>query len=405
MNKSKIIDGIKELFELKRSLYESRENKRRIEMWKPGFVPDEYSPGEIAPYQASKRKEKRIPITADWDRMQWSKLLGFDISEFYRNPTEYMKWTLEIDIYRFNNFDDDTPLLKTIPIYLGTAYEPSLFGVPVNYSPLYEPLFTSGGAVIKTESDLSKLEMPNFKSSGLMPLAHKFYEDISRFAPNDYNVIFPKWGRGPFGVAAAIVGMEDLLVLLIKNPKFVHKIMRMITDARMEYTKNRRNFLKINEVDNTLWNDEASIPIISKNMYEEFCFPYEKEISNFYGGIRWWHSCGSKTPIIPIIKKIKNIGYIDLNWWTDDLMKSVKELNGEIPFDFRPSARDITERIEIAITNYLNGVFNICGNANFSIRVDGFQPANATIDDVNKMKRFLSICKEVSEKRANKEGG
>ena len=403
MNKSKIIDDIKELFELKISLYENNENKRRIEMWEPGFVPDEYSPGEIAPYPVNKRKEKRISITADWDRMQWSKLLNFDISEFYRNPMEYLKWTLEIDIYRFNNFEDDTPLLKTIPIFLGTAYEPSLFGVPVNYSPLHEPAFTSDGAVIKTESDLSKLEMPNFKSSGLMPLAHKFYEEISNFAPDDYIVSFPKWGRSPFGVAIAIVGMEDLLVMLIKNPKLVHKIMRMITDARMEYTKNRRNFLRRDEVENTLWNDEASIPIISKNMYEEFCFPYENEISNFYGGLRWWHSCGNKTPLIPIIKKIKNIGYMDFNGWTDDLPKAVKELNGEIPFHFRPSARDITERNEIIISNYLNGIFSICGNANFTIRVDGFQPVNATENDVNQMKNFLSTCKKVSEKKVKNE--
>lgn len=398
MGKLEIKSEIKKLFEQKSELIESKENERRVSMWRPGFVPDEYSPGEIAPYPVSKRKEKRISITADWDRMQWSKLLKFDISEFYRNPMEYLRRTLEIDIYRFNNFEDDTPLLKTIPIYLGTAYEASLFGVPVDYLPLHEPLFTSNGAVIKTESNLLKLEMPNFESSGLMPLAHKFYKDISSLTPDDYMVIFPKWGRGPFGVAVAIVGMEDLLVMIMENPKLVHKIMGMITDARMEYTKNRRNFLKRSEVDSTLWNDEVSIPIISKNMYEEFVFPYENKLSYFYGGCRWWHSSGGKTPMIPIIKKIKNIGYMDFGELTDDLPKAVKELNGEIPFHFRPSARDISESNEIIISNYLNGVFNICGNANFTIRVDNFQPINATENDIIKMKRFLSICKKVSKK-------
>jgi uroporphyrinogen-III decarboxylase len=400
-----VLDEIKKLFEEKTNLYESEENKRRIRMWGPEFSPDMvdmYSPGFIAPCPSNKRKEKRIPITADWYRMQWSKLFNFDITDYYTNPVEYLKLTLKIDIFRFKNFEDDTPLLKTIPIFLGTAFEPSLFGVQVIYSQLHEPLFTSEGAILKNEKDFYKIKMPDFYTSGLMPLAHKFYEEIKKIAPNDYEVIFHKWGRGPFGIACALAGMENLLILLMSKPKIVHEIMRMITDARIEYTKNRRKFLNIIDNESTLWNDDASLPIISPSMYEEFCFPYDNELSIFYGGLRWWHSCGNKTPFIPIIKKIKNkIDFIELNCWNDDLKRAIKDLGGEIPFLVRPSARDITEKNEAINRNYINGILSLCRNNNFGIMIDHWEPENPNADDLNTMGRFLKICREEAERETS----
>jgi uroporphyrinogen-III decarboxylase len=398
-------DEIKKLFDEKTNLYESDENKRRINIWGPEFSPDMvdmYSPGFISPCSSEKRKEKRIPITADWYRMQWSKFFNFNITTYYTDPIEYLKLTLKIDIFRFKNFEDDTPLLKTIPIFLGTAYEPSLFGVPVEYSPLHEPLFTSKGAIIKTEKDLLKLKIPDFYNDGLMPLAHKFYEEITKIAPNDYDVIFPKWGRGPFGIACAITGMENLLMLLLTNPKFVHEIMSIITNARIVYTKNRRNFLNRIDNESTLWNDDASLPIISPSMYEEFCFPYDNELSIFYGGLRWWHSCGNKTPFIPIIRRIKNkIDFIELNWWNDDLSRAIKDLNGEIAFIVRPATRDITEKNEAILRNFINSVLSLCDNENFGVMVDHWQPEHPDNADLSTMKRFLSICREEAEKKAD----
>lgn len=395
----KIKDEIKEFFQQVSKLAGSPENKRRKEMWGPEFSPDEYEPGLIAPFPACKRKEKRPPITADWDRLQWSKLLHFDIKKYYTNPLAYLKWTLEVDIYRFKNFPDDTPLTKIVPIFLGAAYEPNLFGVPIVYSSAHEPLFTSEGSVIKSKSDLAKLKTPNFFKTGLMPLAHKFYEEINKLVPEDFSVIFPKWGRGPFGIACAVRGMQRLLIDMIEDSKFVHQLMRFVTDSRKEYTRRRRKFTGKNEVESTCWNDEVSIPIISPQLYEEFIFPYEDELSKFYGGIKWWHSCGNKTPLISIIRKINQpIGFMDFGLWTDDLQTSVRDLNSKIPFHVRPNSRDISERSEDIIKNHIQGIMCICNKQNFVLRLDAFQPDDPKETDVNAMKKYLSIAKKVGEK-------
>ena len=371
MSKIKLRDEIKELFEQKSELIESDENKRRLNMWEPGFIPDEYDPGVIAPFPANKRKEKRVAITSHWSRIQWARFLNFDISEYHKDPLTFLTGQLKIDIQRFKKFQDDTPLLKTIPIYMSCAFEPSLFGVPVTYSSVSEPIFASDGAVINSKDDLTKLKIPDFFKSGLMNLAHKFYDDLESLVPKDYSVVFPKWARGPFGVACALRGMENILIDMLSDPPFVHKLMRFITDARKEYTRSRRKFLNKIEVEGSLHNDEVYSPLISPKMYEEFCFPYEDELSEFYGGITWWHSCGNKTVFIPFIKKInRSIGFMDLNLSNDDLPTAIKELNGKIPFHVRPTAGDITECNEAIIKNQANGILCMCRKENFMFRLD-----------------------------------
>ncbi|MCK5094076.1 MAG: hypothetical protein KAR18_05070, partial [Spirochaetes bacterium] len=156
MTEVKIQNDIDKLFEHTTEIIESEENKRRKQMWPADFKPAAYEPGLIPPLDPKKRVEKRPPLTADWDRLQWSRLLGFDIQQYYTYPLYYLRWTLEINVYRFRHFPDDTPLTYTIPIFLSIAMEPTLFGVPILYSSDHEPLFTSKGAVVKQQSDIAK---------------------------------------------------------------------------------------------------------------------------------------------------------------------------------------------------------------------------------------------------------
>lgn len=400
---NEIKDEIKELFQKKSELFESAENKRRMAMWGPNIRPSEYLPGELPPYPASKRKEKRPPITADWDRIQKSILLNFNILKYFKDPLYYLKWTLKIDIHRFETFLDDTPLLKTIPIFLGLPFEPSLFGMPVVYSTEHEPLFQAKDKVIKSTSDLAKLKIPDFYKSKYMSLAHKFYEEIKRVAPKDYFAIFPVLERSPFGIACALRSMEALLMDMITEPTFVHQLMQFLVEARKEYTKARKEFTGESETENDMMNDEASTPILSPELFEEFIFPYENELSKFYGGIGWWHSCGTKTYFINTLKKFNPpIQFTDINWTNDDVPKAIKDLNGEIPYHIRPGLKDITETNEDIIKNNISGIMKLCGKDNYIFRVDWFQPGHPTEKDVKIEQRYLRCLKEVGEKMTEK---
>ena len=398
-----IHDEIEGLLEKTAGIIETPENRRRLNMWPHRFRPAAYEPGLIPPLEAERRDEKRPPLTADWDRLQWSRFLGFDIRRYYTEPLYYLRWTLAINLFRFENFPDDTPLYATVPIFLSVAMEPNLFGVPILYSTEHEPLFTSEGAVLRGQDDLRKLHIPDFNTSGLMPLAHRFYDTISNLVPDEFTVEFPVWLRGPFGVACGIRSMQQLLVDMIDDPPLVHSLMELIAESRIEFTKKRRELMGEADIlhgcaENSMANDEVSVPIVSPALYCEFILPYEKKLEEYHGGIHWWHSCGNKTPIVREIRdRFGSVDFMDFALWSDDLLKGVRELDGGIPFHVRPPARDISERSEEVIRNSIAGIFSICRGTNFALRVDGLQPDRPTQDHVEAMRRYLHEARRVGE--------
>jgi uroporphyrinogen-III decarboxylase len=52
-------------------------------------------------------------------------------------------------------------------------------------------------------------------------------------------------------------------------------------------------------------NDEVNVPCLSPSLYREFVLPLEKELADFHGGIRYWHSCGNLVPLLPLIRELK----------------------------------------------------------------------------------------------------
>ena len=47
--------------------------------------------------------------------------------------------------------------------------------------------------------------------------------------------------------------------------------------------------------------------MLSHEQYEEFILPYEQELCEFHGGIRYWHSCGDTGNMVNSIRKIPQI--------------------------------------------------------------------------------------------------
>jgi hypothetical protein len=71
------------------------------------------------------------------------------------------------------------------------------------------------------------------------------------------------------------------------------------------------------EVPANIYNDEITSPIVSPSMYEEFILPTEVELSRFYGGLSYWHSCVNTTPSLGLINSIPNTQMIHVSPWTD----------------------------------------------------------------------------------------
>lgn len=335
-----------------------------------------------------------MPITVEPEISMWAKLLNFDVEQFYTRPEEYLENSLKISLYRFRRFNDDTGIRKIIRIWLGVVMEPSLFGVGPIYSSDSSP-WISKEPVIRSEDDVDHLQYPDFRRSGLMPLAHEFYENISRLLPDDFRVIFPEWDRGPFGMAIALRGMENVLKDMIMRPDLVHKLMRFVTESRIRWTRDRSSFLGHRVEKGDMYDDEVNSPMLSPNRFEEFVLPYELQLCEFHGGIYYWHSCGNVAPLVKELRKIPSLDYLHVGPWTD--LRAVLDVFGNTPLMIcLDPVADVQTVTDEKIESKLRGTVGSCleHDTPFNIRADGLQVMSALKHDLAQIHHWVRVSRE-----------
>jgi len=97
--------------------------------------------------------------------------------------------------------------------------------------------------------------------------------------------------------------MDNIIIDMLEDPKFVHRLMRVITDSEKEWVKERAKFLDSPIEKTFLFNDEVGLPFMTPEMYEEFILPYEIGVANFYGGILYWHNYGDTSNFVNLVRK------------------------------------------------------------------------------------------------------
>ena len=337
------------------------------------------------------------PITVEPEITLWAKILGFDIRDFYQNPVTYLINSLRMSIYRFENWDDQTGIGLQIPIWLGVTLESSLFGARTVYTAEDYP-WLDREPVIKTRADLDRLEPPDFFSSGLMPLAHRYYQEIGELVGDDVKVSFHEWGRSPFGVAFHIRGMENLLPDMIDDPAFTHRLMRFLTDSRKKWVADRAKFLGTPVDKGNLYNDEVNIPTLSPRLYEEFVLPYEQELSAFHGGILYWHSCGDTTSLAPLISRIPNLEMFHVGPWTDG-EACMKVFRGAVPLEFcLHPVKDVQKADRHTMEKRLRGIAQVCDGSPYTVRADGIQLVEGLQHELSTIKEWISTADRVLRK-------
>jgi hypothetical protein len=291
-----------------RKLCDSEENKRRKLYWTDTDISDDY-------WHGLPSGNKCNPFVVELEREMYSKFIGFSFQEFYTNPYCYYLNSLKIMVFKFKNFIDCTPIGKTIAYYAGAGFEKSIFGGEQIYSE--RDAWMARESIISDRVDVESLKYPDFYKSGSMPFSHNFYNKLLEAAGPDFHIVFPQWSRSSWGVAWHLRGIESLLVDIMDDPVWVVKFLDYITKTRENWAMQRAEFLgkKLNACN--IYNDEVTSPMVSPKIYKEIILPTEIELSNFFGGVNYWHSCGNTTPFFGLINKIPNLHMVSISPWSD----------------------------------------------------------------------------------------
>lgn len=385
-----LYNNINFLIDKIRSLEASKENQRRNSVWKPIT-----NTAEAYWHGHPKDGLSYIPFTIEPEHEMWGKIIGFQLDKYYNNGPTYLLADLNMKVYRFENFHDETPVGRTVSLWMGAGFEASLFGVSQKYTADKDP-WIGREPILKNTKNLDILLDPDFFNGQVMESVHRIYNDMKKMIPEDFKVVLPEWCRGPFGLACHLRGMDIITSDMVEDPVFVQDLMRLTTNARKKWTKQRADYLGVNIQLGSLYNDEVNIPLLSPNFYEKFVLPYEIELSEFYGGISYWHSCGNIVLLEKLIQRIPNLEMVHISPWSD-LKKSVenfKDTNIALEVVLHP-LEDVQNVSPNQIRERLTIIREVTQGLPVTVRADGLQNISNLEEDLNKIKLWENIAREI----------
>jgi len=230
----------------------------------------------------------RIPV------IQYSQAILFPRHEiFYSREKNLIQQLLNINL-TLEHMTDYVPFLDP---FEGVTVMAEAFGchvtIPENGDPwVREP-------IIREPEEVYSLSKPRIDN----PVYSRVIETL-RFFEEQTNGLLPVActdPQGPLDVALLMWESSGFLMALLERPREVHHLLRLITEAFVEFYSLQLEVLKhpalpghsfplVGLNDGISISDDAVV-LLSPELFEEFDKPYLERISQAFGGL-YYHSCG-----------------------------------------------------------------------------------------------------------------
>jgi uroporphyrinogen-III decarboxylase len=241
-------------------------------------------------------------------------------------------------------------------------------------------------------------------------LVHKKYQELSALVDGRLRVTFPGWSRSPWSVAVFLRGFTELYMDVVERPEFVRELLDFIAECRISWEKQRCDFLGIGEksleeektwysncyVDyrpvhvSDYFSDEVDGSMLSPQMYASVVYPSELKLARFYGQVRYYHSCGNLTPLLPKLLDLPGIRMLHVSSWTD-LAEAYRQANPSVVLQkvLHPED-DVMKAGEDRIRAQIHDIMKTVPDRKLLICADAIYEG-----DVSKVQRWLTIAREV----------
>lgn len=383
----KRIERIRACEEKIRELSASEENRRREGFWADGDESDLLWPPKP-------KCEDVMPFTFDIERIGLAKILGFSLVRFYQDPVEYLLRSLESSIYLFEEFNDCTPIGPGVAYWPGVDFETCLFGMASIRTE--EDNWIGRDPVVKERVPVGSLAMPGFHESEAMKGIFDFYERIREILSDDFDLEFPRWDRSSWGIAWQLRGIDNLIFDYIEDPEWLKDFLDFLTEARFRWSDARLGMLGPGCRKVCLFNDEVCAPMVSPALYEDIIIKNEIDVSEHFGGINYWHSCGNTSLFIPKIDTIPDVGMVHVSPWTDRAAAAEGYSKGKaIQVALHPVSEVISPGSGEAMRQALLDIKDIFKGHRATVRADGFEIMYSVERDVKQMKEWVRTANEV----------
>lgn len=158
-------------------------------------------------------------------------------------------------------------------------------------------------------------------------------------------IVWPLWTMGMTWDAIKLVGMENLMIAMLDDPDAIHRLMSFLRDDLLAFTAwmEKENLLYLNNGNDYIGSGgrgfTRSLPQpdalpggpvrprdmwvllesqetvgISPDMFEEFIFPYQREIGERFGLV-YYGCCEPLDARWPVIRTLRNLRSVSVSPW------------------------------------------------------------------------------------------
>ena len=185
------------------------------------------------------------------------------------------------------------------PIYGYASYGTWEFGGEVKMpSGGYEQAPIHSSYPVQEEDDISKLELPDVKRAGCIPLAMSFSRLQEKYG-FPISVVL----GGNFTIAGNICDVSKLCRWMLKKPEVVHQLLRMASDHIVSVVRYWVDTFGAEKVIPQFWEPLTSNIIISPKHFRDIVLPYISETADKIQamGVKHllYHICGDQNANLP----------------------------------------------------------------------------------------------------------
>jgi len=324
-------------------LCESKENRRRKDLWIRHNNLE--SSGNIL---------INLHLWQTIDHAVWHEIIPDDEIKSTDADQRLVERQLRQKLFKFKVIDDDDVILPTLWVAAVLEKDEPTFGL----MPQMEiPNDLKGSkkfrSVINNVVDLEKLKKPEriIDEKKTADKVSRIKEISGGILP--VKVLLPQIGTSPFENAAQFRSMDELLYDFYDDPGLIHAMMDFFTNSIVEDYKRleelygidpestwdfRVHYDRLEKPDHpcrlkNCWAyiSAQSAGIISPEMFEEFIQPYHERIAAIFGKV-YYHGCEDLTQKASIISHLSNLRRFHISPWSD-IDSILDELGKELVYE------------------------------------------------------------------------
>ncbi|MCL4396151.1 MAG: uroporphyrinogen decarboxylase family protein [Chloroflexi bacterium] len=256
-----------------------------------------------------------VPVALIVDSPWLPAYAGIGTLEYFLHDDAWLRVNLGL-LQRF----PDVAWIPGFWMEYGMAAEPSAFGARIlwhrDQPPSIEPVH--GGLAA-----LAELEPADPQQHGLMPLVLERYAAAERRSLPEGVGIKMVAARGPFAIAAWLLGMSDFLVALKSEPEAARRLLEVVTRTVIAWLHAQLDVLRAPE--GILLLDDI-VGLLSPRLFDQFARPSLARIfDEFRGLIRIYHN---DTPCPHLLTRLAEVGYEVFNF---SHLMDIAEVQAKMP--------------------------------------------------------------------------